>query len=831
MDRYEFDIKMEQIKKLMKKKDFATAVKIADGIDWKKVKETPLLIMAADVYEISGKYDEAREVLLLAYEKTGLGRQLAYRLCRLSVKRGDFKEAEEFYEEFTHNSPYDAGKYILQYEMAKGKGEPINVQIGILETFIGEDMDDRWAFELAKLYHKAHLADKCVELCDTIILWFADGKYVEKALELKQLYVPLSENQKLKYEAQKSNKERFVESVVQETVKQVEEEQPSAEETEVALEETSTEALKAEETKEPESEILEQVHEMDIDVNDIHVKDFSVNNTYDTMNIQKELAKSMSTLFDNTIEVFKPVKSAPVEETPENDQIEGQMSLEEVLAMFESGEIQTREEKEDVVEEASEEILEETSEEEVMDDTLEEVTEEEPDEIEEFSNIIAQQIKENIQEEIEEEIEKNLEEEQESIMYSLKEDSEEENLEEIDTEDDVELEEDVEEELEEIFDAEVEEEIEEISEAEIEEEIEELFEVEAEEEIEETSEAEVEEEIEEISEAEIEEEIEELFEVEAEEEIEETSETEAEEIEEISEIEVAAEDTEEKHEAEDTEEVEEEPEALPVEETKEEIVEEKPTVSPVKQSEIAKHELKKFISKFTGIKGLDKQILKVMQNVLKVDTHPVKFVFVKGEVRSGKTTLAIEVIKVINRIIQRKNQKIAKIKGINLNDKSIDTLLETLKGSDVLIERVSDMDIEVFIEFVQKLREEGKPRVVIFEDEKTLAEAYLEELPEEYNSFTNVIDIKLKEIRDWASIAENYAKERGYTIDAMGTLALSAKIDQLKAITTVINNSHIEELIDEAIIDAEKFSVKRMFAKLFGKTDELTMLTEKNFTK
>ena len=240
-------------------------------------------------------------------------------------------------------------------------------------------------------------------------------------------------------------------------------------------------------------------------------------------------------------------------------------------------------------------------------------------------------------------------------------------------EDDVELEEDVEEELEEIFDAEVEEEIEEISEAEIEEEIEELFEVEAEEEIEETSEAEVEEEIEEISEAEIEEEIEELFEVEAEEEIEETSETEAEEIEEISEIEVAAEDTEEKHEAEDTEEVEEEPEALPVEETKEEIVEEKPTVSPVKQSEIAKHELKKFISKFTGIKGLDKQILKVMQNVLKVDTHPVKFVFVKGEVRSGKTTLAIEVIKVINRIIQRKNQKIAKIKGINLNDKSIDT--------------------------------------------------------------------------------------------------------------------------------------------------------------
>lgn len=797
MDRYEFDIKMEQIKKLMKKKDFATAVKIADGIDWKKVKENPLLIMAADVYEISGKYDEAREVLLLAYEKTGLGRQLAYRLCRLSVKRGDFKEAEEFYDEFTHNSPYDAGKYILQYEMAKGKGESIDVQIGILETFIGEDMDDRWAFELAKLYHKAHLADKCVELCDTIILWFADGKYVEKALELKQLYVPLSENQKLKYEAQKSNKERFVEPVVQEVEKMTEEtieespvssdtlsenmndEQSSALEEEVA-EVEEAEVVSAEDSAPAsENEILDQVHEMDIDVNDIHVKDFSVNNTYDTMNIQKELAKSMSTLFDNTIEVFKPVKPTPAEETPEDDQIEGQMSLEEVLAMFESGEIQTRDEKETEVTEETEEMLEEASE-----DAFEENLEEEKtDEIETLSNIIAEQVKQNIQEEIEEEIDNYSPEEQETFMYNLKEDSEEENLDEIDTEDDVELEEDVEEELEGIFEAE-----------EVEEESDEILETEAEEELEDVSEGEELEETEEFAEN-----------------LEETDE-------ETSEVEEVEEETSEEEE-------------LKEEESKEEAIEEKPAMSPVKQSEIAKHELKKFISKFTGIKGLDKQILKVLQNVLKTDTQPVKFVFVKGEVRSGKTTLAIEVIKVINRIIQRKNQKIAKIKGINLNDKSIDSLLDTLKGSDVLIERVSDMDIEVFVEFVQKLREEGNPRVVIFEDEKTLAEAYLEELPEEYNNFTNVIDIKLKEIRDWASIAENYAKERGYTIDAMGTLALSAKIDQLKAVTTVINNSHIEQLIDEAIIDAEKFSVKRMFAKLFGKTDELTMLTEKNFTK
>lgn len=758
MDRYEFDIKIEQIKKLMKKKDFATAVKIADSIEWKKVKENPLLIIAADVYEVSGKYDEAREVLLLAYEKTGLGRQLAYRLCRLSVKRGDFNEAEEFYDEFTHNSPYDAGKYILQYEMAKGKGESLETQISILETFIGEDMDDRWAFELAKLYHKAHLAEKCVELCDTIILWFADGKYVEKALELKQLYVPLSENQRIKYEAQKSKKDRMVAEAVQNLVDGVSTEQPqetekveevsevSSEAAEVVEEvssdevEVSSESEPVVEQEDQAEEILDQVHEMDIDVNSIQVKDFSKSNQYDTINIQKELAKSVSTLFDNTVEIFKPVApKTTVDEEQVDDQIEGQMSLEEVLAMFESGEIQTKSEDEQVIEETlieetsiEETPIEEVSEEDVVD--VEEIFEEEIpeteeiDEMETLSQIIAEDIQEEIEEEILDEIEEVKEEENDLSMFNLKEDLEDEEP------------------FEETLDEEI-----------------------------------------------------------------------------IEETEDDEEDLEDDSEDESEEELEEE-----IQEDDQE--EEAPAPAPVKQADIAKRELKRFISKFTGIKGLDKQILKVLQTALKTDVDPVKFIFVKGEVRSGKTTLAIEVIKVINRIIQRSGQKIAKIKAISLNDKSIEALIETLDGSDVLIERVSDMDIEVFIEFVEKLREEGKPRVVIFEDEKNLAEAFLEELPEEYADFTNVIDIKLNEIRDWATIAESYAKERGYTIDAMGTLALSAKIDQLKAVTKVIEKSHVEELIEEAIVNAEKFSVKKFFGKLFGKSKEgLKTLTEKNF--
>ena len=859
MDRYEFDIKIEQIKKLMKKKDFATAVKIADSIEWKKVKENPLLIIAADVYEISGKYDDAREVLLLAYEKTGLGRQLAYRLCRLSVKRGDFKEAEEFYDEFTHNSPYDAGKYILQYEMAKGKGESLDVQIGILETFIGEDMDDRWAYELAKLYHKAHLSDKCVELCDTIILWFADGKYVEKALELKQLYVPLSENQRLKYEAQISKKDRIVAAAVQDfvdnggavaTANGSDNEETVKDESSATTEEESVEEESDVTPNESEeSEVLDQVHEVEIDVNSIRVKDFSVSNSYDTINIQKELAKSVSTLFDNTIEIFKPV--APKNSTEEeqaDDQIEGQMSLEEVLAMFESGELGVR--SEDSIEESTEEpveelVEEEIAEEETIEEELEELTDEEFEELEE----IIEELEEEEFEEVED-IEDDLEEVEDD----------EDDLEEVeDIEDELEEVEDEIEEAEELVESGNLEELDEVEalsqiiakeiQAEIAEEIADVIEEAKEEkafnmlELDEEME-EVEEELDDLDDDEYMEELDEEVEEELEEVIEEYQEElpdenenefdenisdgdEDEFDEDISDEEM--DESEEDDLEEDIEESEEEDEADVEKENEEKKT---PASNSIKQADIAKIELKKFISKFTGIKGLDKQILKVLQTTLKVNADPVKFIFVKGEIRSGKTTLAIEVIKVINRIIQRKDQKIAKIKGISINDKSVETLLEKLDGSDILIERVSDMDIEVFIEFVQKLKEEGKQRVVIFEDEKTLAEAYLEELPEEFSDFSNVIDIKLNEIRDWATIAENYAKQRGYSIDAMGTLALSAKIDQLRAVTLVIHKSHIEQLIDEAILDAEKFSIKKLFGKLFGKKDsELKPLTEKNFIK
>lgn len=155
MDKYEFNIKTEQIKKLIRKKEYEKAAEIADTLDFTKIKNNALLITIADVYEVIGQYDSARDVLEIAYERSQLGRQIAFRLTRVSVKRKDLESAIDYYEDFKAIAPKDASCYILQYEISKLKNEPVENQIAILEKYIEDDMDDKWTYELAKLNHDA----------------------------------------------------------------------------------------------------------------------------------------------------------------------------------------------------------------------------------------------------------------------------------------------------------------------------------------------------------------------------------------------------------------------------------------------------------------------------------------------------------------------------------------------------------------------------------------------------------------------------------------------------------------------------------------------------
>lgn len=186
MDRNEQIQKMDELRDAMKRRDFDRAVDIADSLDLKRIKDNNILSLVADAYEVTHNFEEAKEALTIAYENTNAGRLIAYKLCLISVKTKDFAAARSYYEDFIEMAPRDTARYILRYRMAKAQGKPIEELINILEEYVNLDMEEKWAYELAKLYYKAGKKDKCLDICDEINLWFSEGKYVKKASDLKE---------------------------------------------------------------------------------------------------------------------------------------------------------------------------------------------------------------------------------------------------------------------------------------------------------------------------------------------------------------------------------------------------------------------------------------------------------------------------------------------------------------------------------------------------------------------------------------------------------------------------------------------------------------------
>ena len=198
MDKYEFNIKVEQIKKLVNKNDFATAMKIADTIDWRRVRNANLLSMISQVYEKNDEYQEAKEVLLLAFERAPISKRILYKLTELALKEGSLREAEDYYREFCDLAQGDVRQHLLRYMILKESGAPIEQLLRSLERYTETELDEKWMYELAGLYDKAGKSAECIQLCDKIILMFGDGTYVEGARALKQRYAPLTN-----YEAQR----------------------------------------------------------------------------------------------------------------------------------------------------------------------------------------------------------------------------------------------------------------------------------------------------------------------------------------------------------------------------------------------------------------------------------------------------------------------------------------------------------------------------------------------------------------------------------------------------------------------------------------------------
>lgn len=209
MDKYEFNLKLDQIKSLCAENNYEAATEIADTINWNKVKNVNALVKVGEAYEKTGRYAESRDVLLLAYDRSPIGRMIIYRLAEVAIKMNDFEAAKEYYDEFVEIAPHDNLKYVLRYHIKKATGANFEELIPILEEFKEQEYMEEWAYELAYLYHKSGMVDKCIDACDELILWFGDGPYVERALELKMLYQPLTKAQEEKYRAFRLSKDGY----------------------------------------------------------------------------------------------------------------------------------------------------------------------------------------------------------------------------------------------------------------------------------------------------------------------------------------------------------------------------------------------------------------------------------------------------------------------------------------------------------------------------------------------------------------------------------------------------------------------------------------------
>ncbi|MCM1120246.1 MAG: hypothetical protein NC543_12905 [bacterium] len=296
MDKYEYKIKVDEIKTLIAQYEYQQAAEIADGIDWRRVKSVMMLCTISDLYKINRRYEDSRDILLLAYERHPGGRTIVYSLCELSIKLEDYVMAIEYYKEFVQIAPKDTGRYILQYKLYQAQDVSLEERIAVLEELKSKDYREKWAYELAYLYHRVGLATKCIEECDELILWFGEGKYVVKAMELKMLHQPLTAQQQDKYES------HFQSEPVYDEYEQ-DAEYPDGQE-------DYQEAELQQETVETQEAVDEQEASMAIDVMhaptiripseeiEIQVKTMDVGQ-YNTINLQKELAEGLREVLED----------------------------------------------------------------------------------------------------------------------------------------------------------------------------------------------------------------------------------------------------------------------------------------------------------------------------------------------------------------------------------------------------------------------------------------------------------------------------------------------------------------------------------------------------
>ncbi len=797
MDKYEFQIKTEQMEKLLDKKDYGTAAKIADSIDWRKVHNVGLLMEVAEAYEGCERFEDCYEILNIAYDCAPIGRMIVYKMAEIAVRMEDYNEAVELYKEFVKIAPHDLGRYVLKYKIYKGRGAALEDQIAILEEYKSREYQEQWAYELAELYYQDGQLSKCVEECDDLILWFSEGEYVRKAMELKMKIQPLTASQEEKYR-QMVGEER-ARSIEIKTVNMedkfntvnlqaalaagvqdyIEEEKHEEQAEELTPEEPKAEAPQADATPEEAPEVREAQQFEDLDPDR-----FLRENTEHSENVRIPGFLGQTETGQIT---FDP------DESVVEKQITGQMSIEDVLNTWE----EKKRETEAAIAEAAKRDEARKKERERL-----RATGQLPD-----LNIEVKQT-------VPEEVLRLIEEIEGRYPYKVHVDPVERSAAPRQTVPEAKAA--AEPEVTVVEKAEPEKPVE------TEKEPQEILDI-----LEAPSEAEAERESVEAEAAE-------------------TVET-VKEPQEILDILKAPSETDTKNEQ--TRTIAEAPmiEAEPEPQTEEPEPEEAESVSPMLDdlekdleetvatlpSGQLSEEQKKLFAYFTSVRGMNQQLAALLEEDRmrkeRREDSLVGNIVITGESGNGKTTLAADIVKALQKQRRIKGAKMAKVPADNLNGKNVSGVIQKLGGGALLIEKAGALKTETAVQLSHAMTRRTGGLLVILEDEKDEIRKLFIRCESLGAKFTRTIDIPVFTNKELVAFGESYALEQECVLDEMAVLALYNRIGNNQTSDHLVNVAEVKEMVDEAI---DRGGKKGLFGKVKkSRLDEFghTILLEKDF--
>ncbi len=713
MDKHEYRVKTEQMLELMRNKSYKQAMDIADEIDWRKVRNTAMLCAVSEIYEYNGEYQKSRDILFLAYDRSPESRKIIYRLGTLALKLGEMKEAMDCYDEFIALAPKDPNQYIFKYKILKCQNAPLSEQIAILEAFKKVDYVEKWAFELAKLYREAGMTAECIDECDDLILWFSEGKYVYKAMELKMQYKPLTPMQQEKYnyhlsgekpaEEKKAEVEVMtekdetepateamteqVEIAPEEEAKVVAEQAEAEAETEAAPEEEVVAAqAETEAASEPAEAVIAPEQEQK-ETSTLSIEEM----LQDWEEKQKENAQMIRAEFEKA-ENEKAESEKAQENTEDSEKTETEESIlpDDVRQLMEELETESADIEAQKIrseEEVSEEkpLIQKMSLEEAVSEMVPEAIREAKEEVPEIRvgdtqsmAAVAKALKNNVEVELPEEVPEEAEE-RTSGVYDTG------------------------------------------------------FIVKG------------------------------RYDLEAQ--------------------------------------------------------------SAIGLKAGLTEEQKKLFSYFVPVHGMSEQIVEVLENdkqcKSRYGTSRTGNLVIIGRKGSGKTVLAVDIVKAIQKARRRKPGKVAIVTAESLNKKDVKEILGKLQGGAIIIEKASRLNRRTIDTMCEAMEGQTGELFVVLEDERKPIERMLEAYPQFGKKFTSRLELPVFINDELVTFAQTYAKENGYKIDEMGILALYTRIDMLQRDERVVTVADVKEIVDEAIENSQRGGLKKFFQRITGRhTDE-----------